>query len=112
MIFDLIYFHFQFDQFVSSVVHRAFSIDGLATSHPIYVPVYNPDEINEIFDAISYDKVRNKNKCNFAKTGFLYTVKPVYKGHSRKPENVAFMSSCPLYTLFINKENETAPYRK
>lgn len=33
-----------FDQFVSSVVHRAFSIDGLATSHPIYVLVYNPDE--------------------------------------------------------------------
>lgn len=61
MTFDLIYFHFQFDQFVSSVVHRAFSIDGLATSHPIYVPVYNPDEINEIFDAISYDKVRNKD---------------------------------------------------
>ena len=23
---------------------------------------------------------------------------PVYKGHSREPENVAFMSSCPLYT--------------
>jgi len=23
---------------------------------------------------------------------------PVYKGHSRVPENVAFMSSCPLYT--------------
>jgi len=70
VIFDLIYFHFQFDQFVSSVVHRAFSIDGLATSHPIYVPVYNPDEINEIFDAISYDKVRNKEKCNFAKAVF------------------------------------------
>jgi len=27
-----------------------------------------------------------------------YTVKPVYKDHSRKHENVAFMSSCPLYT--------------
>jgi hypothetical protein len=25
-------------------------------------------------------------------------LKPVYKGHSREPENVAFMSSCPLYT--------------
>jgi len=24
-------------------------------------------------------------------------VKPVYKGHSMEPENVAFMSSCPLY---------------
>ena len=27
-----------------------------------------------------------------------YTVKPVYKDHSREPENVVFMSSCPLYT--------------
>ena len=24
-------------------------------------------------------------------------VKPVYKGHSMEPENVAFISSCPLY---------------
>jgi hypothetical protein len=29
----------------------------------------------------------------------LFTVKPVYKGHSREPENVPFMSSCPLYRL-------------
>ena len=28
----------------------------------------------------------------------LYTVKPINKGHSREPENMAFMSSCPLYT--------------
>jgi hypothetical protein len=27
-----------------------------------------------------------------------YTVKPVYKGYSREPENVAFINSCPLYT--------------
>ena len=26
-----------------------------------------------------------------------YRVKPVYKGHSREPENVDFMSICPLY---------------
>jgi hypothetical protein len=34
------------------------------------------------------------------------TVKPVYKGHSREPENVVFMNSGSLYTklyvLFIN----------
>ena len=30
-------------------------------------------------------------------TFFICTVKPVYKGHSREPDNVAFMSSCPLY---------------
>ena len=27
-----------------------------------------------------------------------YTVKAVYKGHSKEHENVVFMSSCPLYT--------------
>ena len=38
----------------------------------------------------------------------MHTVKPVYKDHSRKSENVAFMSSCPFqyrlksYVLFIN----------
>lgn len=31
--------------------------DSLATSHPVYVPVNDPDEINEIFDHISYGKV-------------------------------------------------------
>ena len=31
-------------------------------------------------------------------TVVVYTVKPVYKGHSREPEEVPFMSSCPLYT--------------
>ena len=30
----------------------------------------------------------------------LNTVKPVYKGHSREPENVPFMSSCPLYIYY------------
>ena len=35
----------------------AFTLDGLANSHPIKVPVFHPDEINEIFDSISYNKV-------------------------------------------------------
>lgn len=33
------------------------SLDSLSTSHPIFVPVTSPDEINEIFDEISYHKV-------------------------------------------------------
>jgi hypothetical protein len=28
----------------------------------------------------------------------MYIVTPVYKGHSRDPEIVPFVSSCPLYT--------------
>ena len=47
---------FQFDQFVFDL-YEVFEMDALVTSHPIYVPVNNPDEINEIFDAISYSKV-------------------------------------------------------
>jgi len=31
-------------------------------------------------------------------TNKTYTVKPVYKGLSMDPENVAFMRSWPLYT--------------
>jgi len=40
---------------------------------------------------------------NFAHIKFINiikgkcTVKPVYQGHTREPDNVAFMSSCPLY---------------
>ncbi|XP_076438803.1 LOW QUALITY PROTEIN: aminopeptidase N-like [Babylonia areolata] len=45
-----------FDQFVVEDLHDVFDFDGLVTSHPIYVPVYHPDEINEIFDRISYGK--------------------------------------------------------
>ena len=43
-----------------------------------------------------------------------HTVKSVYKGPSREPENVSFIISCPSYTyaLFINWENETALYRQ
>jgi len=28
----------------------------------------------------------------------IYTVRPVYKDHSREHANVTFMSSCALYT--------------
>ncbi|XP_059178196.1 aminopeptidase N-like, partial [Physella acuta] len=45
-----------FDVMVVSELHTALSYDGLVSSHPVYVPVSHPDEINEIFDTISYSK--------------------------------------------------------
>ena len=48
------------DQFVVVDVQSTMKSDSLATSHPIYVPVQHPDEVNEIFDSISYGKVRIK----------------------------------------------------
>ncbi|MBI2910778.1 MAG: M1 family metallopeptidase [Chloroflexi bacterium] len=43
-------------QFVSQDTNSGLSLDGLRNSHPIEVPVQDPAEIREIFDAISYSK--------------------------------------------------------
>ena len=44
------------EQFVVDEVQNVFALDALDSSHPISVPVHHPDEINEIFDRISYGK--------------------------------------------------------
>ncbi|XP_063710002.1 puromycin-sensitive aminopeptidase-like [Culicoides brevitarsis] len=43
-------------QFVSGMYVAALQLDSLKNSHPIEVPVKNSSEIDEIFDAISYNK--------------------------------------------------------
>ncbi|CRK41705.1 hypothetical protein BN1708_008534 [Verticillium longisporum] len=44
------------ESFVSEDLQSALSLDGLRSSHPIEVPVSRPEEINQIFDSISYAK--------------------------------------------------------
>lgn len=44
------------DQFVSLDVVRALHADASVFTHPIAAPVENPEEIQEIFDDISYGK--------------------------------------------------------
>ncbi|CAF1185611.1 unnamed protein product, partial [Didymodactylos carnosus] len=44
------------DVFVTATLQRALVMDSLFSSHPISVDVEHPDDINSIFDAISYDK--------------------------------------------------------
>ncbi|KFM56599.1 Aminopeptidase N, partial [Stegodyphus mimosarum] len=43
-------------QFVLEDLQDVMDLDCLKTSHPISIPVRHPDEINEIFDRISYEK--------------------------------------------------------
>lgn len=43
-------------EFVQSVYGLALSLDSMKSSHPVEVEVQHPDEINAIFDAISYAK--------------------------------------------------------
>ncbi|KAF2454849.1 peptidase family M1-domain-containing protein [Lineolata rhizophorae] len=42
--------------YVTDTLQSALSLDSLRSSHPIEVPVKRADEINQIFDAISYSK--------------------------------------------------------
>ncbi|XP_068157458.1 aminopeptidase N [Drosophila tropicalis] len=46
----------QLDQFVVNELQSVFQLDALSTSHKISQEVYNPQEISEIFDRISYAK--------------------------------------------------------
>lgn len=44
------------DLYIADRYAVALRLDALANSHPIEVPVHHPDEINEIFDMVSYAK--------------------------------------------------------
>ena len=43
-------------KFLNNDLGVAFKLDALANTHPIEVEVHHPDEIGEIFDAVSYSK--------------------------------------------------------
>jgi aminopeptidase N len=44
------------DLFVVNELHQVFALDALTSSHKISIEVSNPEQINEIFDSISYSK--------------------------------------------------------
>ncbi len=50
------------DQFVVADYLRALGSDALRNTHPIEIPVQNPAEIREIFDAITYSKGSSVNR--------------------------------------------------
>lgn len=42
--------------FATQTFQDALDLDGLLSTHAIHVPVYNPSEIHQIFDSVSYLK--------------------------------------------------------
>ncbi|XP_064106708.1 aminopeptidase N-like [Macrobrachium nipponense] len=44
------------EQLIVDDIQNVFALDSLESSHPISIPVSNPEEIGQIFDDISYDK--------------------------------------------------------
>ena len=53
----------QLDLQVPTGWQTAIALDTLQNSHPIDQEVDTPSEIDELFDAISYNKVRHKALC-------------------------------------------------
>ena len=72
------------------------------TPHGEILRVYHPPEENtdvlmakKGFAALLASKLHNKENVSIFKltvhNTYIYTVKPVYKGHSREPENGPFL---------------------
>jgi aminopeptidase N len=45
-----------FQQFIINEVQEAMRVDALETSHPIYMPIHQLEDISQIFDKITYNK--------------------------------------------------------
>ena len=53
------FFYLQFELFVLDVLWSGLKADSLMSSHPIEVRVSKPEDVNSIFDLISYKKVHD-----------------------------------------------------
>lgn len=71
------------EQIIINDVQDVFGIDALESSHPISVEVNDPNEINELFDDISYGKGRSvlhsHYKQNYPQCRNYF---PIYEGAS------------------------------
>ena len=65
-------------QFVTEDVQPVMDLDSTMSSHPIVQPVKHPDEITEIFDDISYGKVKAMFNFFFLKNQSFVTTLLIY----------------------------------
>lgn len=69
------------EQIIIDDVQDVFGIDALESSHPISVEVNDPNEINELFDSISYGKGIFIFEIHF-NTDILHSYLLIYLGAS------------------------------
>nr|CAD7259496.1 unnamed protein product [Timema shepardi] len=77
------------EQFVIFDLQNVFALDALESSHQISIEVGHPDEINEIFDRISY----GKGASIIRMMDHFLTTEVFKKGVTRYLKNKAFQSS-------------------
>lgn len=71
------------EQIVINDIQDVFGVDALESSHPISVEVNDPNEINELFDDISYAKGIFPLLLLFRKRTMLFTLPDNYLEHRR-----------------------------
>lgn len=59
------------EQFICAGIQSVFLMDSLKSTHPISARVSRPEEINELFDRISYDKGDLTSFALFVKIALL-----------------------------------------
>nr|XP_053644189.1 aminopeptidase N-like [Cherax quadricarinatus] len=77
------------DQFITKDFQRVLPLDCQESSHPISIPVEHPDEINEIFDLISY----RKGASLIRMMNFFLTEKTLRKGLSNYLNGLKYKSA-------------------
>uniref|UniRef100_A0A0N4Z7J0 Aminopeptidase n=1 Tax=Parastrongyloides trichosuri TaxID=131310 RepID=A0A0N4Z7J0_PARTI len=60
--------------FINQEITLSFSLDSLKSSHPIEVPINNPSELEDIYDAITYQK-----SCSVLRMLYFYLGKDTFK---------------------------------
>ena len=74
-------------QFINSNLNQALRLDAKLSSHPIEVPLPDPNQINQIFDSLSYAKAASVLRMLSEYVGekeFLKGVSLYLKKHSYK----------------------------
>ncbi|KRH94418.1 aminopeptidase 2 [Pseudoloma neurophilia] len=90
--------------FIAEDLDRGLDADILDSSHPIKVPVYQPEEINQIFDGISYSK-----SASLIRMVENYLTPPVFqKKLSEYLKKYAWSNATSdnLFEILSDKEND------
>jgi len=60
-------------------------VDALNSSHPVSTPVEDPAQILEMFDEVSYEKVKQLTNCFYFQLYWLYNTAVLYWSPSFVP---------------------------
>ena len=87
------------EQFITDMQGRALQLDALRSSHPIQVPIKRAEEVEQVFDAISYCKGGSVVRMVHAVVG-----EEAWGGVGASPapgsiDSLMFINACDVFDL-------------